>query len=269
MSKSSSNLNKQISSVNPDTLIDLYEIDFSNLQMNFDMLRDMYGVNIGADSTYRFCPMENSTNPVVWQGKSYQPMPIAMEGFEYQADGRLPRPKMRIANPEGLFSAIVHSNHDFVNCKVTRKRTYARFLDDENFQNRNLNSEGRNPFGEADPDSHYPDDVYFINKKVTENKAQIEFELVSALELKGAEVPARVVLSNYCNWTYRCSIGCKYSGLPIETADGESLLYGVNDQRYPDGISDIPEWSSYGVNSDPNAPTGYEEGQLVKVTPRD
>ncbi len=268
MAKSSSNLNKQISSLTPDTIINLFEIDFSNLQMNFDMLKDLYGVNLGADSIYRFCPMENSTNPIVWQGKPYQPMPISMEGFEHQADGRLPRPKMSVANPEGIFSAVVHSNHDFANCKVTRKRTYARFLDDENFQNRNLNSEGRNPFGEADPDSHYPDDVYFINKKTAENSSQIDFELVSALELKGAQVPARVVLSNYCNWTYRCSVGCKYSGLAIESSDGESLTAGVIPTLYPDGISDVPEWSRHGINSDPDAPTGYSKGQLVKVTPR-
>jgi len=177
MAKSQSNLNKQLVSLTPDTLIDLYEIDFSNLQMDFEMLRDRAGINLGADAVYRFCPMVNSANPIYWQGNAYQPLPITMEGFEHQSDGRLPRPKLTIANPEGILSVIVHSNHDFANCQVTRKRTFARFLDDANFPNRNLNDDGENPFGEADPNSHYPDDVFFINRKTAENKNHIEFEL--------------------------------------------------------------------------------------------
>ena len=165
MGKSESNLNKQLVSLSPDVLVDLYEIDFSSLQPNFEILQDLYGISIGADSVYRFCPMINGSNPVYWQGKGYQPLPIKASGFEHKSDGRLPRPTLTIANPDGVLSQIVHSNSDFTNCKVTRKRTYVRFLDDENFQNRNLNESGKNPFGEADPNSHLPDDVYFINKK--------------------------------------------------------------------------------------------------------
>ena len=101
-------------------------------------------------------------------------------------------------------------------------------MDNENFQNKNLNQGGNNPFGRADPNSHMLDDIYFINKKTVENKNFIQFELVSALELEDSFVPARVILSNYCNWTYRCSIGCKYSGAPIETNSGKSLVEGVN-----------------------------------------
>ena len=137
MSKSQSSLNKQLISLTPDAIVNLYEIDFSILQENFEQLKDLYGINIGADAIYRFCPMINGTNPVIWQGNSYQPLPIKMEGFEHKSDGRLPRPTLTIANPEGIFSKIVHSNEDFANCKVSRKRTYARFLDDENFLNSN------------------------------------------------------------------------------------------------------------------------------------
>jgi len=275
MSKSKSNLNKQLISLTPDALIDLYEIDFSILQENFEQLNDLYGINIGADAIYRFCPMTNGTNPIVWQGNSYQPMPIKVDGFEYQSDGRLPRPKMTIANPEGIFSKIVHLNEDFANCKVTRKRTYARFLDDENFLNR------ENPFGKSDSSSHFDDDVYYINKKNTEDKYVIEFELVSALELEESWVPARVVLSSYCNWTYRCEIGCGYKGLPLETVNGKSLISGfasnpsnntnssgdinvgasaaINPDDYPFGLDDIPEWSKN---------NSYKLGDVVKITPR-
>ena len=137
MSISSVNLNKQLISLTPDALICLYEIDFSVLQSNFDELAGALGINLGSEPVYRFCSMENGSNPIVWQGKSYQPLPIKMDGFEHQSEGKLPRPTFTIANPEGILSKIVYSNKDFLNCKVTRKRTFARFLDDENFQNRN------------------------------------------------------------------------------------------------------------------------------------
>jgi len=277
MAKAQSNFNKQPLSLTPDALIDLYEIDFSNLQMDFEMLSDRVGVNLGADAIYRFCPMVNSTNPIYWQGNAYQPLPITMDGFEQQSDGRLPRPKMTIANPEGLLSVIVHSNHDFANCKVTRKRTFARFLDDENFQNRNLNEDGENPYGEADPGSHYPDDVFYINRKTAENKNQLEFELVSALELEGAEVPARMLLANYCPWKYRCSVGCKYNGLPVADAKGNSLTDRV-DLSYVELVGsgakahyNIQEWRSYGgglQGGEPNSIKGYNVGEVVKIMPK-
>lgn len=285
MSKSKSNLNKQVFSINPDVIIDLYELDFSHLQVNFEELSDLYGVNIGADSVYRFCPMINGTNPILWQGYSYQPLPIEAEGFEHKSDGKLARPKVRIANPDGLFSKIVHSNEDFAKCKLTRKRTFARFLDPENFQNKNLNNSGKNPFGESDARSSFPDDVFFVNSKTGENKEAIEFELVSVLELEKAYIPARVVLSGYCNWKYRCSIGCKYSGLPIETEEGldltknfshkpdrekgllsEQIQTGyVDSTLYGAGINSIPEWSRLGKNGTRENMKGYEIGDVVKI----
>ena len=266
MSKSKQNLNKQLISLTADTICTFFEIDFSNLQRNFEEISGVYGVNLGAEPIYRFCPMINGTNPMVWQGNEYQPLPISMNGFESGADGRLPRPKLSIANPEGIFSKIVHSNKDFTNCKVTRKRTFARFLDNENFQNKNLNQGGNNPFGRADPNSHMLDDICFINKKTVENKNFIQFELVSALELEDSFVPARVILSNYCNGTYRCSIGCKYSGAPIETNSGKSLVEGVNPdlfQKSANGKSfSFQEWKS-DVNE--QSQRGYQKNEVVKI----
>lgn len=221
--KSTDYLNKEIFSLSPDVLINLYEIDFSNLQHNFEILQDQFGVTIGEDLKYRFCGAINGSNPIIWQGQSYQPLPITSEGFEHKADGRMARPKLLIANPEGLFSRVLKANQDFVGCRITRKRTYIKFLDAENFQNRN-SFEGVNPFGESDPDAHFPDDVYFINKKNAENKISIEFELVSVLEIEGAYIPGRLIHSNFCSWSYRCSIGCGYKDKPVETAKGNSFV---------------------------------------------
>jgi len=283
MSKASSNFNKEMFSISPDAILEFYEIDFSNLQANFEMMSDLAGINIGADTVYRFCPMKNSSNPVFWQGNAYQPLPIESDGFEQQGDGRLPRPKLAIANPEGLLSKIVHSNHDFANCKVTRKRTFAKFIDDDNFIDPNTkNQDGKNPFGEADPNSHFGDDVYYINRKTSETKNVIQFELVSALELSNAEAPARIVMPNHCGWVYRCSIGCGYRGLPIETVEENSLIFGFNSssdpnsrarhpgfvdyREYPNGMADVPEWSRFGKNGTENSLQGYNLGDIVRIT---
>ena len=254
MSISKSNLNKQILSITPDTVINLFEIDFSNLQANFENLAATHEINLGAEPKYRFCPMINGTNPIVWQGKSYQPLPIQMHDFEQGADGRLPRPKLTIANPEGIFSQIVHANQDFANCQVTRKRTFARFLDKENFQNKNLNSQDKNPFGTSDSRAHFLDDIYFVNKKQSENKNAITFELVSALEIENSYVPARIMMASYCDWTYRCEIGCGYKGLPIETVEGAEIHQLITDKSQP--ISSISEW---------NPSQSYTAGEVVKI----
>lgn len=271
MSQSSANKNKQLISLTPDTIVELFEIDFSSIQSNFDFLKESYGVNIGAEPIYRFCPMINGTNPIVWQGNSYQPLPVKMEGFEHKLEGKMPRPKLTISNPEGIFSKIVYSNENFINCKVKRKRTFVRFLDDENFQNKNLNDKYVNSFfGEADYDAHLPDDYYFINKKLIEDKNEISFELVSPLEVENAWVPARKILSNYCNWTYRCEIGCNYKGLPIETLEGKDLTKGfanqsiyrsnqgsVDPSKYTKMIDSVPSWSKDTEK--------YKLGDVVKI----
>ena len=79
--KSTDYLNKEIFSLSPDVLINLYEIDFSNLQHNFEILQDQFGVTIGEDLKYRFCGAINGSNPIIWHGQSYQPLPITSEGF--------------------------------------------------------------------------------------------------------------------------------------------------------------------------------------------
>lgn len=270
MSSSNQNFNKSLFSINPDVIIDLFDIDFSSLQSDFQELKDVYGVNLGSDSVYRFCPMINGSNPIIWQGYSYQPLPISIEGFEQKSDGTLPRPKLKIANPQGLFSKIFYSNEDFIGCKVSRKRTYARFLDDENFQ-----QQSGNPFGGADPNARFNDDVFFINRKISEDKNFIEIELVSVLELEESWVPARIILADYCNWTYRCEIGCGYKGLGIETVDGKSLIEGfgfkdssgrIDPNKYQD-VNQVPEWNKLGLLDGETQNDGYKLGDIVKISP--
>lgn len=272
MGESEINLNRQMVSIMPDVIVQLFEIDFSSLQYVFEEFESLLETSPDYEPIYRFCAMQNGTNPIYWQGKAYQPLPIDASGFEKKSDGKMPRPTLRIASPAGLLSKIVKMNKDFLGCKVTRKRTYAAFLDNNNYLNRNINDLLKNPFGLSDPGASFLDDVFYINKKLGEQNSIIEFELSSVLEIEDSMVPARTIMSRYCTWTYRCSIGCKYKGLPIETSSGKLLTEGfaeknqgfIDANQYND-ISDIPEWSKYGKNGSPGNLKGYELNDIVKI----
>ena len=188
-------INVEINNLESTSIIDLYELDLS-----------VYNVGI-----FRFHAGTNGiqTN-IIWQGNDYQALPIEVESIESNADGTLPRPTLTIANINGAISKVINSYDDLIGLKVRRKRTYIKYLDAVNF----VGSE--NPYGIPDPDSHFMDDIFFINQKKNETPQFIEFELASSLELENVLLPARRVLSNYCSWRYR-GIGCNYTGKPVAT----------------------------------------------------
>lgn len=133
--------------------------------------------------------------PVWWQGQEYLPLPIEAEGFDMSTKGTLPKPRIRIANINGLFSAEVRDRDDLIGSKVVRKRTHTKYIDARNFPGGvNLT---------ADPNQHLTDDIWFVDRKVTENKYIIEWELASAFDVQGVMLPFRQVVQNSCQWRYR------------------------------------------------------------------
>jgi phage-related protein len=111
-----------IQSLAPTALLDLFILDTTNMP-DGSLMRFHAGTN-------------QLSQPVVWQGQTYEPMPIQAEGFDLTVKGALPRPKLKVANVNGYLSASVKSFNDFVGCKVTRKRTFAKYLDEVNFPTR-------------------------------------------------------------------------------------------------------------------------------------
>jgi phage-related protein len=330
---------------------------------------------------------EFKTN-VFWQGQEYQALPMQIDGFEMSGT-QFPRPKMSVANISGVFSVMVRQLSDLVGCKVVRKRTLLRYLDDANFSGANLfknsalvdvnlngiaddwtvggnapslqrtvvstpfggnaqrslspsaaisqyidcirqdiqgvtpgeplvlscyargsgtafytivqwlnssgavistrfssagtltttfsqkihnvgfaptgavtarcymgrlfgnggetwievtrpvaqkleefSSEGGNPI--ANPNEHFPDDIFYITRKTSENKVVIEFELGSSLDLQGVMLPRRQVIAGTCPFIFR-SESCGYAGIPVHPLDrcpknveGCKLAFGEN-----------------------------------------
>lgn len=177
----------EIQNLQPSAVIELFELDFDSTN---------------TENLYFHAGTNELHQSVVWQGKTYMPLPIEAEGFDISAKGELPRPTLTIANIEGLFSGLIRQYDDLIGVKLIRRRTFARYLDAVNFPNGNP---------EADPNVHFPDDLWFIDKKATETKTMIKWELASAFDLQGVQLPRRQIIQNYCQWKYRGG-ECGYDG---------------------------------------------------------
>ena len=224
----------ELSNLTPSALIILFEIDLSNLLEaksipSLSTQAAEIGFTGAVDNVLRFHNNVKVFNSKIkWNGNDYYPIPIQATGFETSSKGTLPTPVLTIASQteEGvhLLSLLKHEilkYGDIVGCKVTRRRTFAKYLDWENFEFNTAppaNPRDRKfsprlqelPAGyEPDPNAELPKDVYFIERKSAENKNTIQYQLSSVLDLEGVKIPQRVVISDRCNWEYR-GPGCWY-----------------------------------------------------------
>jgi lambda family phage minor tail protein L len=201
---------------------------------------------------------------IVWQNTQYLPLAIESEGFDMLADGKLARPKIKVANKNNIVTNFLQNYKDFINAKVIRKKVSVKYLDDSNF-------DGGNPFGVADPTAELLNEEWVMGRKTQESKVFVEFELNSPLDLENFTVNNRGIVAKFCYWQYRGE-GCRYAGFPIEKDDGTTFLD-------PTGGRVVPQWpSSY---TDPSSATDffadpttewqetgrtYVKGDIVQVT---
>jgi lambda family phage minor tail protein L len=172
---------------------------------------------------------------VVWQGNTYYPAPIQAEGFESTSRGVLPRPNLTIASQSetgsdqlALLKHEIRKIGDIISAKVTRRRTFAKYLDVINFPTDPKAASPILPDGyEPDPYAELPKDIYFIERKTTENKNVLTYELSSILDLEGIKIPKRVIVADKCVWQYR-GIGCWYQDAGEDTVDGEEMIPILN-----------------------------------------
>jgi len=175
-------------SLSPGTIVELFELDSTAL----------------GDSIYYFHSGTNELNAdVVWQGVTYTSFPIEADGFELSTSGTLPKPKLKVANIDGAIGALNRAYNDLVGAKLIRKRTLVKYLDEINFTG------GVNPL--ADAAQYFPDDTFYVDRKVSENRVYVEYELASAMDVEGIRLPRRQVIQNVCPWVYRDG-ECGYSG---------------------------------------------------------
>ena len=170
-----------LQSINPGSVIELFTIE---------LITALHGAN----TLYRFHNGANlnANGEVVWAGNSYLRFPIECNGFEFGSTGTLPRPTISISNILGTITSIIQNvnettvGNDLNGAKFTRVRTLARYLDAANFTG------GTNPFGTPDPTAEFPQEIYFLDRKVTETRDIVTWEAQSALDLVNVKLPQRI-----------------------------------------------------------------------------
>ena len=166
-----------LQSINPSAIIELFTLQLSTALH-------------GANTIYRFHAGSNlnANGQIVWAGNAYLRFPIQATGFAFQK-GQLPRPKIAISKATGLVSAILltvneeTTGNDLTGATVTRIRTLAKFIDAVNF------ADGTN--ATADNTAEFPQEVYSIDRKSTETRDIVEFELAAPTDLAGIRIPGR------------------------------------------------------------------------------
>ena len=196
---------EELSVLNPSAIIELFELRLdNNLHGSSDILRWHSGVN------------EAVTGDIVWNGETYQRVPVMAEGFEYKNTGTLPRPTLTVDNSSSLITALLlvvnatTVGNDLAGAEVRRIRTLKKFLDAANFSGGN---------SDADPYAAFPQERWFIDRKAAENRNIVSFELASKFDVAGQKLPKRQCIANICQWEYRSS-ECGYTG---------SNFFDVND----------------------------------------
>lgn len=196
----------------PFAIIELFEIE---------LFQDIHG----STEKYRFYSGTNfkdAPGNIVFDSQEYFALPVEADGFEYKGDGTLPRPTLRFANVNAYMTSVllainvVNPHNDLNGARVKRTRTLTRFLDAVNWQN------GVNPYGNPDPGSKMPDDIYYIDRKTQETRQVVEFELSSSFDLANVSAPKRQAMQNLCQWKYK-SKECGYAGADEFTATGISI----------------------------------------------
>ena len=145
----------------------------------------------------------NSNAKIIWQGNTYQRLPIVFEGAEFTGRGQVPRPTLTVANLGGIESSgsvltvtdlllivnLTTPHNDLADAKLTRITTLASELDAANFPS------SSNPFG-TPSSNELPQEIFFIDRKTTETREIVQFELVGALDQSNLKLPKRQVTRN-------------------------------------------------------------------------
>ncbi|MTD34036.1 phage minor tail protein L [Paludibacterium denitrificans] len=201
-------IQSDLQSLQPSALVELFVLDATML---------------GGSLTYFHAGTNGLTQPVVWQGNTYQPFPIQAEGFELNGKGALPQPTLTVSNVGGLISALVMQYDDLVGAKLTRKRTFARYLDGAT---------------DANPSAGFDDDVWWVHQKVSETKQAVQFKLASVLDVAGVNLPGRQVIANNCQWQYRSWNGTAFDYTNATCPYTGGAMFDTNDASVGNGSQD-------------------------------
>ena len=189
----------ELQKLNPSSRIELFVMEL------VEGLHYATGNPSNVPTTFRFHAGSsmNTNAEIVWQGNSYQRFPIKFDGAEFTGKGQVPRPTLTVANLGGITRSgsvitvtdlmiivnLITPHNDLVDAKITRITTLASELDAVNFPS------SSNPFG-TPSSNELPQEIFFIDRKTSESREIVQFELVGALDQANKKLPARQVTRN-------------------------------------------------------------------------
>jgi len=181
---------------------------------------DLFTVNIAAilppgstdQSIYRFANWSQvNGSDVVYKTHTYTALPLETSGFELNTTGQLARPTITFANVGLGITALTNTYDDLVGATVQRIRTLTTYLDGA---------------ADADPNAFWGPDEWIVEQKSSENKLAISFQLAIPFDLEGRSLPGRRLLREQCQWIYKNSIGCGYTGSSFFDANDQATSAG-------------------------------------------
>ena len=220
-----------------DGLITLYELDATNLgagilrfhgQIAYQDWEKIYttvdNTNITADSTILHADKIFDVGDekvwyrnIIFNGQVFEPMALQVDGLEMNATGKASAPTLTMANNingiQNAVSAYCLKFQDFVGAKLKVIRTFAKYLDSDNFVSGNKNADV----------NESKTQVWYIEQKTSENIQTVAFELSNPIDFQGRQIPVRNITS-YCTWAIDGYRGeeCQYTGMKYFTDKNES-----------------------------------------------
>lgn len=158
------------------------ELQNLNITSAFIELFELDCTNIGG-SIYRFTANAHPSGGggLSFGTKLYLPMPIVTSGWDFTATGTTPKPTLSISNVNKTLMGPILALGDLVGSKLTRVRTFARYLDD----------------GETPSSTTFiGPDVYFVEQKTVHTNSVITWQMTSIIDRMGMKIPRRQVLKD-------------------------------------------------------------------------
>ena len=232
---------QDLNKLEPNAIIELFQLQ---LDATLHGSSDIYYFHNGVNA--------NVTGNVVWNSQSYIRLPLEASGFDYTSSGSLPRPTLTVSNIGSSITTLllqvnlITPGNDLGGAKVVRIRTLKKYLDGE---------------ATADPHAKFPDEIWYVDRKSSETRAAVEFELASKFDLAGIMLPKRQIVANICQWKYR-GAECGYN---------VAQYYDVNDNLVVSAANDVcgKKLSSCNIRFAPftSAGTVTQGSNLLNVTP--
>jgi lambda family phage minor tail protein L len=172
----------ELQKLEPDALVELFLLDCS----------------IFGGAVYPFHNQRaQGAGSVLFGGVTFQPIAMKAKGFAHNGTEQPPTPTITISAIGGVVAALVEQYDGLVGARVTRIRTFRKWLDDGS---------------EPDSTARVSNDVYFVSRPVSSNRESFTFELESVLAMHGATIPFRKVMGRCQAQRFKDGVDCPYVG---------------------------------------------------------